>query len=607
LRKRLQTDYRGVIILERSAVFHRPDQNYSFILDESTLGIRIRTKKDDVERIELIHGDPYIWKDNKWVFEKIDMTLNATDTLFDYWETTITPPHRRIRYGFELHAKGETLLYTEKGFYEEVLYDCQYYFCFPYLHESELFNAPDWVKDTRWYQIFPERFANANPSINPKNTLPWGGAEPAQNNFFGGDFEGVIEHLDYLVDLGINGIYFTPIFKSPSNHKYDTIDYFEIDPQFGTKEDLKRLVKECHKRGIKIMLDAVFNHSGYYFAPFQDVLEKGQDSEYANWFYPHSFPLHGGEQPNYEAFAFVASMPKLNTQNPQVKKYLLDVSAYWINEFDIDGWRLDVANEVDHQFWREFRTVVREQKPDIYILGEVWHDSMPWLLGDQFDAVMNYPFTTNVLNLLASQTISAKEFMNDMTTVIQSYPKNVMDVTFNLVGSHDTPRILTECQEDVSRLKLIYTLLYTFMGSPCMYYGDEIGMTGGKDPGCRKCMEWNPKRQDSDLLDHVKKLMSLRQSEKLLANEGHFQFLNQEQSEIVAYRKYHHDQNVLVIINPTHVAQSFRIPHVLKGNVIKNLWTDEEFDSNEDTTLVHLKPLEFQILAYQLGTVVDSK
>lgn len=586
--------------MERSAVFHRPGNNFSFILDDSTLCIRIRTKRDDVDNIKLLHGDPYIWKEDKWMFQSVDMILNATDALFDYWEAKITPPHRRIRYGFELHGHDETLFYTEKGFYEEVIYDCQYYFCFPYLHASELFNAPQWVKDTRWYQIFPDRFCNGKPSNDPENVVAWGKADPSQTNFFGGDFEGVIQHLDYLVDLGINGIYFTPIFKAPSNHKYDTSDYFEIDPQFGTKKDLKRLVKACHDRGIKIMLDAVFNHSGYYFAPFQDVLEKGEQSEYVNWFYPHNFPLHGGEHPNYETFGFVASMPKLNTQHPEVKKYLLDVASYWIKEFDIDGWRLDVANEVDHQFWREFRTSVRQQKPDIYILGEVWHDSMPWLLGDQFDAVMNYPLTTNVLNLLANQTISAHEFMNTMTTVIQSYPKNVMDFTFNLVGSHDTPRILTECQDDLRRVKLIYTLLYTFMGSPCMYYGDEIGMTGGKDPGCRKCMEWDQDKQNSDLLNHVKKIISLRQSERLLANNGSFQFLNHIESEIVAYRKYQDEQNVVVLINPTDCEQTFSIPLSLKDNAAKNLWTDEEVN----ITQVSLEPFGFKILAFHATQVV---
>lgn len=564
-------------------------------MDENTLGIRIKTKKNDVDKIELLYGDPYIWSDGKWTVQRSEMLLNATDSLFDYWEIKITPPHRRLRYGFQLHGNNEKLVFTEKGFFEDTIYDSNYYFCFPYLHASEILNTPEWVKDTRWYQIFPDRFANGNTSNDPENVQPWGETEPTQTNFFGGDFEGVIQHLDYLEDLGINGIYFTPIFTALSNHKYDTIDYFKIDSQFGTEEDLKRLVKACHERGIKVMLDAVFNHSGYYFAPFQDLLEHGAQSKYVNWFHPHTFPLRGGERPNYEAFAFVESMPKLNTQNPEVKKYLLDVASYWITEFDIDGWRLDVANEVDHQFWREFRSVVREKKPDLYILGEVWHDSMPWLLGDQFDAVMNYPFTTNVLNLLANQTITAQEFMNGMTTVIQSYPNNVMDVTFNLVGSHDTPRILTECDEDIRRVKLIYILLYTFMGSPCMYYGDEIGMTGTQDPYCRKCMEWDKEQQNTELLNHVKKIISLRQSENLLANKGSFQFLNYNDSEIVSYRKYQDEQNVVVMINPTDRQLTYTMPFNLKDISVKNLWNNED---EMDTTQIQLEPFGFKILAF---------
>src|SRR5699024_5658775 len=208
---------------------------------------------------------------------------------------------------------------------------------------------------------------------------------------------GIIKHLDYLVDLGINGIYFTPIFKAHSNHKYDTIDYMEIDPQFGDKSTFKELVKACHEKGIRIMLDAVFNHSGYYFSQFQDVLEKGENSKYKNWFHIKDFPIQTDPVPNFDSFAFTSHMPKLNTEHPDVKQYLLDVATYWIKEFDIDGWRLDVANEVDHQFWREFRTAVKSVKQDVYILGEIWHDSMPWLQGDQFDAVMNYPFTNSAI------------------------------------------------------------------------------------------------------------------------------------------------------------------------------------------------------------------
>ena len=165
----------------------------------------------------------------------------------------------------------------------------------------------------------------------------------------------MINHLDHLTELGINGIYFTPIFKAKSNHKYDTIDYMEIDPQFGDKETFKKLVQECHERGIKVMLDAVFNHSGYYFEPFQDLLKNGESSRYKDWFHVRSYPITTEPLPTYDTFAFEASMPKLNTENPEVKEYLLEVGKYWVKEFDIDGWRLDVANEIDHQFLERFQ------------------------------------------------------------------------------------------------------------------------------------------------------------------------------------------------------------------------------------------------------------
>lgn len=581
--------------MERSAIFHRPGNNYSFIVDHDTLCFRIRTKKADVERIGLVYGDPYVWEDNKWVTQRTEMHKRATDEYFDYWEVLVSPPHRRIRYGFEMQSTNEHIVFTEKGFLKEHIADCDYYFCFPYLHATELFNAPEWVKDTMWYQIFPDRFSNGNTLNDPEKVDPWGKAQPAVNNFFGGDLQGVEQKLDYLEALGINGIYFTPIFTAPSNHKYDTIDYFSIDPQFGTKEDLRTLVEACHNRGIKVMLDAVFNHSGYYFPPFQDVLEKGSKSEYVDWFYPHNLPLQESDRPNYETFAFVYQMPKLNTQNPEVKKYLLDVATYWIKEFDIDGWRLDVANEVDHQFWRDFRTAVRNVKPDVYILGEVWHDSMPWLHGDQFDAVMNYPFATNVIRLLANQTISATEFMNSMTAALEMYPKNVLDVTFNLVGSHDTSRILTECQEDIRRVKLIYLIMYTFIGSPCMYYGDEIGMTGGKDPGCRACMEWEPENQNTDLLSFVTNCISLRKKHKLLANDGQFQFMNEIKTNVVVYRKFQNNKNILVLLNPTEKLQSYQIPFDIKNNTLKNLWTEE---ITTDDSLIELKPYDFKILEF---------
>ncbi|MGE7764078.1 glycoside hydrolase family 13 protein [Peribacillus sp. NPDC096540] len=581
--------------MERSSIHHRANDNYAYTTNAETLHIRLRTKKQDISYAGLIFGDPYISDKGQWQHEEKPMSLSGSDSHYDYWHIYVKPPYRRIRYGFKVLSGDEEVVYTEKGFFNEPPNDPGSYFAIPYLHQNEVFGAPEWVKDTVWYQIFPERFANGNPNNDPEGAKPWGSEDPTVDNFFGGDFEGIIEHLDYLEELGINGIYFTPIFLAYSNHKYDTIDYREIDPQFGTKETLKTLVEECHKRNIRVMLDAVFNHSGYYFPPFQDLLEKGENSEYKDWFHPHSFPLKGGERPNYETFGFFESMPKLNTANPDVKKYLLEVSTYWIEEFDIDGWRLDVANEVDQPFWREFRRTVKDIKPDLYILGEIWHDSMPWLRGDQFDAVMNYPFTNHVFRLVASQTIHARQFIEEMTTVYQSYPTNVFDVMFNLLGSHDTPRIFTDCGEDVARAKLIHTILLTFNGSPCIYYGDEIGLTGGQDPGCRKCMVWEEEKQNRELFNEIKALILLRKEERLLANDGKFKFLDTTRNEnIVAYQKYNDARSVVILINPTDVQQTFTLPFDLEGRSLTDLRTKETTKDSQ----FKMDGYQYKILAF---------
>lgn len=533
----------------KEAIYHRAGNNYAYAYDEKTLHIRLRTKKGDTDSVSLIHGDPYDWTKEGWQTSSSLMTLSGTDEYFDYYFIAIQPPYRRLRYGFEIKSGKETLIYTEKGFYEKAPFDdTAYYFCFPFLNAIDVFRAPSWVKDTVWYQIFPERFANGDTSNDPKGALPWASEEPQFNNFFGGDFQGVIDHIDHLVKLGVTGIYFTPIFKAKSNHKYDTIDYLEIDPQFGDKETFKELVKVCHENGIKVMLDAVFNHSGYYFEPFQDVLKKQEDSIYKNWFHLREFPIETEPRPNYDTFAFVADMPKLNTENPEVREYLLNVARYWVEEFDIDGWRLDVANEVDHSFWREFRTAVKSVKPEAYILGEIWHDSMSWLQGDQFDAVMNYPFTNAALDFVAKEAIDAKVFAEKMTSVLHMYPENVNEAAFNLLGSHDTKRVLTFCDENKDKMKLLFLLMLTFKGTPCIYYGDEIGMTGGMDPGCRKCMEWDEEKQDKDLFGHIQSLLSLRKEFKVLANEGEMKFLTAE-GKTLAFERSNEEESVLVLIN----------------------------------------------------------
>ncbi|WP_047980606.1 glycoside hydrolase family 13 protein [Ornithinibacillus contaminans] len=563
----------------KEAIFHRPKNNFAYAYDKDTLHIMLQSKKDDLQSVELLFGDPYDWVNEKWQTQRRPMRKSGSTSLYDYWTIDVEPEFHRMRYAFACIDGEETYFYTERGFFNTAPADIGNYFCFPYLNNVDVFSAPTWVKDTVWYQIFPERFGNGDESINPEGTLPWGSADPTPTNFFGGDFQGVIDHLDHLVELGISGIYFTPIFKAYSNHKYDTIDYMEIDPQFGDKETFRKLVQECHNRGIRVMLDAVFNHSGYYFPAFQDVLEKQDKSNYKNWFHLWDFPVVTEPKPNYDTFAFTPFMPKLNTENAAVKAYLLEVARYWVEEFDIDGWRLDVANEVDHAFWREFRNVVKNAKPDAYILGEIWHDSMPWLQGDQFDAVMNYPFTTSAIDFLAKDSITATEFVDSIVNVLHMYPKNVNEVAFNLLDSHDTPRILTLANGNHDRVKLLYLIQLSFIGSPCIYYGDEIGMDGGQDPGCRACMEWDIAKQDRVLFTYVQTLLKWRKEESVFGNHADIRFIHADnEKNYVIYEKFNSEKRLIFVVNNS--ANEIEVP---VNQVLKTDKTVVEWHVENDT------------------------
>lgn len=548
------------------AIYHRPKQNWAFAYDAETVYLRIRAKRGDVARAEVLYGDKFApWEQ----MQTMPMRKFASDSLFDYWETAVKPPFRRLSYGFVLHQGEQVVWYTEKGPSAKPPAEHMGLFEYPFLHAAEVFQPPAWVKDAVFYQIFPERFCNGDPSNDPERTEPWDG-KPECFNFFGGDLQGVIDKLDYLTELGITALYFTPIFEAPSNHKYDTTDYLKVDPQFGTNDTLKQLVKECHKRGIRVLLDAVFNHCGYKFAPFVDVLEKGPASPYADWFHIREFPESVDENgvpevgenglPTFDAFAFTPMMPKLKTEHPEVKAYLLKVARYWIEECDIDGWRLDVANEVDHRFWREFRDTVKSAKPDAYILGEIFHDSMMWLQGDQFDSVMNYPFAHTVLDFFAKGTLDAYEFANAIQQQMARYPKQATEVMFNLLDSHDTARLLSQCRQDKRIMKLAALFQLTYTGTPCIYYGDEIGMTGGNDPDCRKCMIWEPERQDRELFAFYQRLIALRKRVPALRT-GEFRFLLAERNDTrLVYERSDAHHRVIVAMNPTPSARTASCP-----------------------------------------------
>ena len=526
-----------------NAVYHRPKGNFAYAYDKQTIHIRIKTAKADIEKCYIVFGDKYDWSNQ---YSVKSMTKLCSDALFDYWQANIVPPNRRLCYMFLFESGKEKYWYTEYGFHKEQPTDVNFMFEYPFLHEIDIFKTPDWVKDAVFYQIFPERFANGDKTNDPEPIEKWGN-KPTRDNYFGGDLKGIIDKLHYLEKLGINAIYLTPIFEANTNHKYDTKDYMRIDPQFGDIDTLKELVSKCHDKGIRVILDAVFNHSGYYFPPFQDVLKKGQKSKYCDWFHIYSYPIKIKPRPNYHTFAFEYHMPKLNTENPEVKRYLLDVAEFWIREVDIDGWRLDVANEVDHAFWREFRQVVKTAKPDAYILGEVWHDAGPWLQGDQFDGVMNYPFTNMVIEFFCKNSMDAKEFTSSLNKFMFRYPHQANQVLLNILDSHDTQRLLTQCKGNKALFKLAVLFQMTYIGVPCIYYGDEVGMEGLDDPDCRRTMMWDENEQDRDLLKFYKDCIALRKRHTAL-RRGYCKFIYASDSQLVM-KRYTDSNEVLIAFN----------------------------------------------------------
>ncbi|HHA4365583.1 glycoside hydrolase family 13 protein [Enterococcus faecium] len=524
--------------MDTAAIYHRPESEYAFLYTNTRFRIRLRTRKNDIKKVYVLCGDPYTITTEKWYQKQRPMKKCLSTNVHDYWEIEVTSETRRLQYAFHVVGEDNTdCFYGDQGIFpyrENVITEPNFYFRIPYFHQIDRFTIPEWVKETVWYQIFPERFANGDKANDPEHTLPWGSKDPDREDFFGGDLQGVRDHLDYLTDLGVNGIYFCPIFKATSNHKYDTIDYYEVDPAFGDKKLLKNLIDEAHKRGIRIMFDAVFNHMGVHSPQWQDVLKNGEKSIYKDWFHIRFFPVDSyqmtdlpetAENIPYDTFAFTPFMPKLNTANPEVQKYLLDIATYWIKEFDIDGWRLDVANEVDHHFWKKFREAVTEIKPDIYILGEIWHSSQAWLQGDEFHAVMNYAFTDSIKDYFAKKKITASQMVSGMNHQQMLYRDQVNEGAFNLLDSHDTARILTLCQGNKELMKSVMAFMFLQKGSPCIYYGTEIGMTGEDDPDCRKCMIWEKEEQDLELFGFIKELVSLRKQLSKIISEGSTQWL----------------------------------------------------------------------------------
>ena len=513
--------------MQLAALKHRTESEDCFVIDHSHVKIRLYTAKDDVEKVIVHYTDNYLPPKQA---KELEMEKIGSGQVNDYWGATLTAPYHRIKYTFEVIGKdGSHVLFGDRSiekFSDKKLREDGMYFKVPYFHDIDRIKTPKWLKDIVWYQIFPERFANGDKSNDPANVKEWNPEDhPGREDFYGGDLQGVLDHLDDLQKLVVTGLYFCPIFKASSNHKYDTIDYLQVDPAFGDKDLFAKVVNEAHKRGMKVMLDAVFNHLGDQSMQWQDVVKNGEKSRFKDWFHINSYPVEpyrdpskGEKNPPYETFAFEKHMPKLNTANPEVQDFLLEIATYWVKYFDIDAWRLDVANEVDHHFWKRFHDELIKIKPDFYIVGEIWHSARPWLQGDQFTGVMNYPYTLQIEDHFFKHKMNAKDLSEHLTDQLMMYPDMVDQAMMNMLDSHDTARILTLAKDNQDLA--LQAVAYEFVqpGVPCIYYGTEMGMSGDNDPDCRKPMDWS--KINGPVWQRVHELVKFRLDHSDTLNKG---------------------------------------------------------------------------------------
>ena len=443
---------------------------------------------------------------------------------------------------------------------------------------TEACAVPAWASNAIFYQIFPDRFANGIKSNDPDDVQPWD-SEPNGQDRIGGDLAGVRKHFDYLTDLGINAIYFNPLFTSESNHGYDTTDYDTIDPRFGTAEQFQRLVKEAHERDWHIILDGVFPHTSTAFAAFQDVVQKGEPSKFKDWYHIKSFPVKVEDgQDTYEAWGGYYGMPLLNFDNPDVRKFLLDVGAKWIKEAGIDGWRLDSAERPPHDFWQAFRKVVKAANPDAYLVGEIWDNAHEWMQGDEFDAVMNYKWRGAVYTFFAQNEMTPTDFDDTLGTIRRSYTPQATNMMFNMLSSHDVDRLVTRCGGDPLKIGQCVLMQMAYPGTPCIYYGDEIGMEGNADPNNRCGMNWNRNEWNTGLRDFYKRLIRLRHEKEALRCGDYQTVLLHDEKGLFGFLRKSGRQRVLALFNTSDAAQCAELPLSVVGHIAYKDWLDTGAD-----------------------------
>lgn len=542
--------------MNKSAILHIPMSQYAYGIDENHVTIRIRTGRDDIRKCVLYYGDRSC-RQTPVIFSSQEMYVVAQTELFDYFETILENPYKRLNYYFQLNDGAEELLYYGDLFAKDTVIDRSEYYQFPFNHRADLVNPPEWAQDAVIYNIFPDSFATAKGWISgtagEKSMAGLFVDETAKrlttHGKLGGTIRGVTENVDYLKELGVNAIYLNPIFAAGEYHKYDLIDYYHIDPCFGTNDEFRKLVRTFHKEGIRVIIDGVFNHCGWRFFAFEDVVVNGEASRYKDWFYGLQFPVIRPDDwetyPNYECFGYERLMPKLNTANPETAQYFCEVGRYWIREFGIDGWRLDVASEVNDSFWRSFRQAVKEENPEAILIGEVWESAGHWLDGTMFDSAMNYDFRKHCKRFFAEESEDAAEFDSRVTNMRMRYRTKTVFSQLNVLDTHDVSRFLSVCGDCLDRYKLAVVFQLTFPGMPSIFYGDELGISGVLEDDYRKKMPWGEK---GELFLFFKKVIRLRMEQPALRRGDYRTLCAQKGSRLYVFERTYQGDVIRVLI-----------------------------------------------------------
>lgn len=556
-----------------STIFHRPLSEYAFAIDDTHYVFRLRTGKGEAQNCKFYYADRAIMTPELEFF-CVPMTKFREDQYFDWYEVRLETSFERIAYYFELFDGMESLCYYG-GCYEMVGVPTRAdYFQLPFNHRADRLSVPEWAKDAIVYNIFPDSFASGKRSIS--------GSSDGSRAGLGGTVRGIAENLDYIASMGFNCIYLNPIFTAESYHRYDTLDYYQIDPHMGSKDDLHDLVGKAHSLGIRVILDGVFNHISSSHFLFQDVLQHGMNSKYYSCFYRlparPRIPVPGG-YPEYTCFSYVPNMPKTNTADPYLRQYFCDVGMYWIREFDIDGWRLDVANELDDGFLRAFRTAVKAVKADALIVGEVWENAAHYLNGDMLDSAMNYDFRRYCRRFFAEETVGAEVFDTNISTLLLRYRETALYAQLNLLDSHDVSRYLTLCGGNTDKMELSVLLQMTFPGMPCVFYGDEKGLWGLCEKEYRQAMAWE---KNHPLEDIYRSLIALRKEHPAL-RYGSFR-TNLASGKTYSYSRTWENTRITVTMNlggvPVHAPQQGRL--LLKKGKNRDIIGAWEYEVREE-------------------------